>query len=115
MSKDEIDHLKNYRLRSEDTTATFNSESKSKLAEHFRADLIYNGLRAAAADGALKQSEIDAIAALAKQFGITDEKFQDILGIYREEEEERQRRIAALFPHSYGEVIKPIDKHYAQY
>jgi hypothetical protein len=114
LNTEELDHLKDYKLNSEDSTTPFNSESTLKVAEHFRADLIYNGLRAAAADGALKQREIDAIAALAKKMGINDEKFQAILGIYKEEEEERQKRIALLFPKSYGEAMKAIDKHYGR-
>ncbi|CAF1218964.1 unnamed protein product [Adineta steineri] len=115
IGKDEIDALKSYKLGSEDATSIFNNDSKLKTAEHYQNELIYNGLRAAAADGVLKQREIDGISALAKKLGITDEKFQEILAFYKEEEEERQKRIALLFPtKAYGDTIKAIDTHYAK-
>ncbi|CAF1163633.1 unnamed protein product [Adineta ricciae] len=114
VNQDELETLKNYKLNAEDSTASFNNGTKSKLAEHFQADLIYNGLRAAAADGALKQREIDGISALAKKLGMADEKFQDILALYKEEEDERQKRIAFLFPKPYGETVAAIDHHYGR-
>jgi len=43
---------------------------------------------------------------------MTDEKFQEILSLYKEEEELRQKRIAFLFPKTYGEAVKAIDTHY---
>jgi hypothetical protein len=45
---------------------------------------------------------------------MTDEKFQEILALYKEEEEQRQKRIAFLFPKTYGEAVKAIDKHYGR-
>ncbi len=114
LSQEELDVLKEYKLGSEDSTAIFNNNSKLKTAEHFQAELIHNGLRAAAADGALKPREIDAITSLAKKLGITDEKFQEILELYKEEDEERHKRIAFLFPKTYAEAIKAIDKHYGR-
>ncbi|CAF2536700.1 unnamed protein product [Rotaria sp. Silwood2] len=55
-----------------------------KTAEYLQAELIYDGFRAASADGTLRQREIDAISALAKKLGMTEEKFQTILELYRE-------------------------------
>ena len=105
--------MKQYRIGTEDTTAIFSNDSKSKLAEHFQAELIYDGLRAAAAvTGTLKPRKIDAISALAKKLGMNDEKFQEILTLCNEEEEQRRKRIEFLFPKTYGEVIKAIDIHY---
>ncbi|CAF1612043.1 unnamed protein product [Rotaria magnacalcarata] len=68
----------------------------------------------AADDGTLKAQEIDAISTLAKQLGMTDEKCQEILALYKEEEDERQKRIAFLFPKTYAEAVKAIDKHYGR-
>ncbi|CAF1304948.1 unnamed protein product [Rotaria sp. Silwood1] len=114
VKQEELDILKQYKIGSEDTTAIFNNDSKLKIAEHFQAELIYDGLRAAAADGALKTRELDAIDALAKKLGMTDEKFQELLELYRQEEEHRQKRIALLFPKTYAEAIKAIDTHYGR-
>jgi len=106
--------LKDYKLGSENTTIIFNNNSKLKTAEHFQAELIYDGFRAAAADGPLKTREIDAISAVAKHLGMPDEKFQALLAIYKDEEELRQKRIAFLFPKTYGEAVKAIDTHYGR-
>jgi hypothetical protein len=43
-----------------------------------------------------------------------DANFQELLALYKEEEELRQKRIAFLFPKSYGEAIKAIDTHYGR-
>lgn len=110
----DLETLKNYKIGSEDSTAIFSNDSKLKTAEHFQCALIYDGFRAATADGSLKQREIDAISALAKKCGMTDEKFQQLLGLFHEEEEAKQKRIALLFPKSYGDAIKAIDKHYGR-
>jgi hypothetical protein len=106
--------LKDYKLGSENSTAIFNNNSKLKTAEHFQAELIYDGFRAAASDGPLKSREIDAISAVAKHLGMSDEKFQQILALYKEEEELRQKRIAFLFPKTYEEAVQAIDTHYAR-
>jgi hypothetical protein len=45
---------------------------------------------------------------------MADEKFQEILAIFKEEEEHRQKRIAFLFPKTYAEAVKAIDKHYGR-
>ncbi|CAF2078258.1 unnamed protein product [Rotaria magnacalcarata] len=114
VSHDDLEVLKKYQIGSEDSTAIYNNDSKLKSAEHFQAELIYDGFRAAAADGTLKTREIDAISALAKKLGMTDEKFQEILTLYKEEEEHRQKRIEVLFPKSYADAVKAIDKHYGR-
>ncbi|CAF0978022.1 unnamed protein product [Rotaria sordida] len=114
VKQEELDALKQYKIGSEDTTAVFNNDSKLKIAEHFQAELIYDGFRAASADGALKTREIDSISALAKKLGMTDEKFQELLELYRQEEEHRQKRIELLFPKTYAEAIKAIDTHYGR-
>ncbi|CAF2744472.1 unnamed protein product [Rotaria sp. Silwood2] len=114
VKQEDLDVLKQYKIGSEDTTAIFNDDSKLKTAEHLQAELIYDGFRAAAADGELKTREIDSICALAKKLGMTDEKFQALLELYRQEEEHRQKRIALLFPKNYGQAIKAIDTHYAR-
>jgi uncharacterized tellurite resistance protein B-like protein len=114
VSQEEIDVLQKYKLGSENSTAIFNNTSKLKTAEHFQAALIYDGFRAAAADGPIKPREIDAISAVAKYLGMPDAKFQELLALYKEEEELRQKRIAFLFPKSYGETIKAIDTHYGR-
>ena len=51
---------------------------------------------------------------MAKYLGMTDEKFQEILTLYNEEEELRQKRLTLLFTKPYGETIKAIDTHYGR-
>jgi len=114
ITQEDLDVLKDYKLGSENTTAIFNNNSKLKTAEHFQAELIYDGFRAASADGPLKAREIDAISAVAKFLGMSDDKFQDLLALYKDEEELRQKRIALLFPKTYGEAVKQIDSHYGR-
>lgn len=62
----------------------------------------------------MKPRESDAIAAVAKFLGMANEKFQELLDFYKEEEELRQKRIALLFPNGYAEAIKAIDTHYGR-
>ena len=62
----------------------------------------------------MKDREVEAIAAVAKYLGMSDDKFQELLALYKEEEELRQKRIAFLFPNSYAETIKAIDTHYGR-
>jgi hypothetical protein len=45
---------------------------------------------------------------------MSDDKFQDLLALYKDEEELRQKRIALLFPKTYGEAVKQIDSHYGR-
>ncbi|CAF1349414.1 unnamed protein product [Rotaria sp. Silwood1] len=63
-----------------------------------RLSIVYYGLRAANADGELHEKEIEAIHALAKQLGVTDDQLQQMRAICDAEDKLREKRAKLLFP-----------------
>jgi len=60
--------------------------------------LIYDGYRAAAADGELHPKEVEAINNLGRKLGITEEQLKQIHDLFVEEIQLRQKRVQLLFP-----------------
>ena len=75
--------------------------------------IIFNGLRAAAADGELHEKEVEAIYALAKTLVITTEQVQKVQSLCDEEAKLRQKRLQLLVPENFDDTINEFYKHHS--
>ncbi len=64
-----------------------------------RLPLIYNGVRAAAADRILDKGEVEALKRLAATIGIAGDAVEDIIAAYIAEVNAKMARIMICFPH----------------
>ncbi len=92
---------------------TFFQNADLPYVKKIGRSVIYNGLRASAADGELHAKELEAIYALAKTLGITEEQVQKIQSLCDEEAKLRQKRLQVLFPESFDDTINEFYKHHS--
>ncbi len=59
---------------------------------------IADAIRACGADGDLADEELDAVRAIADRIGVEAEVVDELVDIYRQEQELKARRIALVFP-----------------
>ncbi|HEX7277594.1 MAG TPA: hypothetical protein VF244_09500 [Acidimicrobiales bacterium] len=59
---------------------------------------IYDAIRASGADGDLADDEIAAIRSMAARLDVTDGVVDELVGLYREEQDLKARRLKACFP-----------------
>jgi hypothetical protein len=74
--------------------------------------IIFNGLRAAAADGELHEKEVEAIYSLAKNLGVSDEKAQQARELVDDEDKLRQKRVKVLFSQILDDTLNEFYKHH---
>ena len=77
-----------------------------------RLSLIYNAFRAAGADGIVHEKEAEAICALGKKLGATDEQIQQVQVLYDDEVKLRKKRATTLVPKSLDTVLNEFKKHH---
>ena len=77
-----------------------------------RLSLIYNAFRAAGADGEVHEKEAEAICALGKKLGVTDEQIQQVQALYDDEVKLRKKRATTLVPKSLDTVLNEFKKHH---
>jgi hypothetical protein len=77
-----------------------------------RMALIYNGFRAASADGVLHPKELEAIHTLAKKLDLTNEQIEQCRLLTEEDEKLRQKRAKILFPEGFDNFLTNFTKQY---
>ncbi|MEQ9550621.1 MAG: hypothetical protein RIM23_13510 [Coleofasciculus sp. G3-WIS-01] len=61
-------------------------------------DVVYQAIKASAADGELNEPELDKISQMAELLGVTSEVVEQLVELHKEEEQLRQKRIKLLYP-----------------
>ena len=77
-----------------------------------RTGLIYNGFRAASADGELHEKELQAIRILAKKLDLTDEQIEQCRLLTEEDEKLRRKRAKILFPEGFDNFLTHFTEQY---
>ncbi|CAF1096495.1 unnamed protein product [Rotaria sordida] len=112
MSQDMLDELQTYEPgKCEEVQYIFQdldliSTSISRLS------FIYNGFRAASADGELHPKELKAICKLGKKLGLTAEEIEQCRLLTEEEENLRRKRAKILFPEGFDNFLKHFTEQY---
>lgn len=108
-----MDELKTYQPGTSQDTDKFFKDKDLPYVKMCRMGVIYNGFRAAAADGELHAKEFAAIRTVAKKLGLTDEQVNQVHSLYEEENALRHKRASILFPGGFDDVLSEFDKHHS--
>ncbi len=108
-----LDELETYQPGNSTDVKKYFQDADLPYVQMSGMGIISNGLRAAAADGELHEKEIEAIYALAKKLGISDEKVQQVRELVDDEQKLRQKRVKVLFPQSLDTILNEFYKHHS--
>jgi hypothetical protein len=78
-----------------------------------RMGLIYNGFRAASADGKLHPKELEAIRILGKKLDLTNEQIEQCRLLTEEDQKLRQKRAKILFPEGFDSFLTNFTDEYS--
>ncbi|CAF3339290.1 unnamed protein product [Rotaria sp. Silwood2] len=108
-----IDKLQTYQHKGMDSVlATFHAESGHSNGIHRQLSLIYDGFRAAGADGELHPKEVEAIHELAKALGVGEAQVKQLYELYIENQQNRLKRLKIIFPNGGNHAIAEVEKLY---
>lgn len=108
-----IKELEAYRPGSSIDTQTMFNDTDMAYVSSTRPSLIYFAYHAASADGELHPKELEAIRAVAKKLGSSDEEIQKVLAVCDEEEKLRKKRISILYPVGLGTAINSYQEKFS--
>jgi uncharacterized tellurite resistance protein B-like protein len=86
------------------------TKKRSNTWECSLVSLIYNAFRAAGADGEVHEKEAQAISALGKKLGATDEQIEKVRVLYDDDVKLRKKRAVTLVPQSLHTVLSEMKK-----
>lgn len=108
-----LDELQAYQPKGMDSILkTFDAESGHSNAIHRQLTLIYDGFRAAGADGELHPKEIAAIYKMGNALGVDETKIKQSYGLYLENQQNRLKRLNIIFPNGGNNAMAELVKHY---
>ena len=108
-----LDEIQAYQHKGMDSILkTFQTESGHSNAIHRQLTLIYDGFRAAGADGELHPKEIDAIYKLGNALGVDETKIKQLYELYLENQQNRSKRLSVLFPNGGNSATTELVKRY---
>jgi len=108
-----IDELQAYQHKGMDgALKTFHAESGHSNGIHRQLRLIYDGFRAAGADGELHPKEVEAIHELAKALGVDEAQVKQIYELYIENQQNRLKRLKIIFPNGANNAMVEVEKLY---
>ncbi|CAF2687035.1 unnamed protein product [Rotaria sp. Silwood2] len=108
-----LDELQTYQPKGMDELLkVFHVESGHPFAKHSVLALIYDGFRGAGADQELHSKEVEAIYALGKTLGVTEEQIKQLHKVYMEEVQLRRKRLDIIFPRGTKNAPAEIDSVY---
>ena len=95
-----------------ETLEIFKLESGSAHAKYGLLCMIYDAIRAAGADGELHPKELEAIYALGKVLGATEEQIKQLHDVYIKEQQVRRERFSIIFPQGSHVALTEVEKDY---
>ena len=81
-----------------DDLAQLLANSSERIKNLVQRSVVYQAIKASAADGELSQPEQDKICKMAELLGVTSEVVEQLVELHNEEEQLRQKRIKLLYP-----------------
>ncbi|UJR30816.1 hypothetical protein I4U23_018334 [Adineta vaga] len=113
VSQKDIDQLQNYQPKGmSDVLKIFTLENGHAHAKYGQLSMIYDAFRAAGSDGELHPKEIEAIYALGKVLGASEEQMKQLHEVYEEEQRIRRKRLSILFPQGSHTALTEVEKSY---
>ncbi|CAF3403515.1 unnamed protein product [Rotaria sp. Silwood2] len=108
-----IDELQTYQPKGmAGVLKTFHAESGHSNGIHRQLSLIYDGFRAAGADGELHPKEVEAINELAKALQVNEATVKQLYELYKENQQNRLNRLKIIFPNGGNNAIAEVKKLY---
>jgi hypothetical protein len=112
-SQADLEQIQSYQPKGMgDILKIFKIESGHAHAKHGLLSLIYDGFRAAGADEELHPKEVEAIYALGKVLGASEEQVKQLYGVYEDEQRVRRKRLSILFPKGANIALSEVEKNY---
>ncbi|MGB3514001.1 MAG: hypothetical protein WBA93_33305 [Microcoleaceae cyanobacterium] len=72
--------------------------SSDRIKNLVQKDVVYQAIKASAADGEYSEGEHEKICKMAKLLGVTSEEVDQLVELRKEEEQLRQKRIKLIYP-----------------
>ena len=82
----------------DDDLADLLGNSSERIKNLVQVDVVYQAIKASAADGELSEPEQEKISQMAELLGVTSEVVEQLVELHEEEEKLRQKRIKLLYP-----------------
>lgn len=95
-----------------ETLEIFKLDTGRAHAKYGLLCMIYDSFRAAGADDELHPKELEAIYALGKVLGATEEQIKQLHDIYVKKQELRRQRFSIIFPHGSNHALTEVEKEY---
>ena len=81
-----------------DDLAELLANSSDRIKNLVQRDIVYQAIKASAADGDYSQEEHEKICTMAKLLGVTSDEVEQLVELHKEEEHLREKRIKLIFP-----------------
>ncbi|MEQ9369901.1 MAG: TerB family tellurite resistance protein [Coleofasciculus chthonoplastes F3-SA18-01] len=81
-----------------DELADLLANSSERIKNLVQRDVVYQAIKASAADGELSEAEQNKISQMAELLGVASEVVEQLVELHKEEEQLRQKRIKLLYP-----------------
>lgn len=81
-----------------DDLAELLANSSERIKNLVQVDVVYQAVKASAADGELSKPEQEKISQMAQLLGVSSEVVEQLVELHKEEEQLRQKRIKLLYP-----------------
>ena len=82
----------------DDDLAKILETSSDHIKNLVQRDVVYQAIKASAADGEYSEAEHEKICKMAKLLGVTSEEVDQLVELHKEEEQLRTKRIKLIFP-----------------
>ena len=112
VTQDKIEELQVYQPNKHESIIDLFDDLDVMAPSVSRMGLIYNGFRAASADGDLHPKELEAIRILGKKLALTDEQIEQCRLLTEEDEQLRQKRAKILFPEGFDNFLTHFTEQY---
>lgn len=81
-----------------DDLAELLANSSDRINNLVQTDIVYQAIKASAADGEYSEQEHEKICQMAKLLGVTADVVEQLVELHKEEEQLRSKRIKLIFP-----------------
>lgn len=81
-----------------DDLAELLANSSDRIKNLVQRDIVYQAIKASAAEGDYSEQEHEKICQMAKLLGVTSEVVEQLVELHKEEEQLREKRIKLIFP-----------------
>ena len=91
-----LEKLETYEAK--DDLAELLGSSSERIKNLVQRDIVYQAIKASAADGEYNPKEHEKICKMAELIGVTSDVVEQLVELHKEEEQLREKRIKLIFP-----------------